>query len=479
MNRLTALPLPAMLLAVGVVATLCPPAAMAQGERRSGDGWLGRLGVVGDGAADDTAAIQKGVDEGIGSLTFPKGVFKLSKPIVIDLDRVGFTSISGDGTARFVMTGAGPAFRFVGTHSGSAAPRDFKPEVWDRQRAPQVTGIEIVGEHPEAEGIEASGVMQLTLSRLVIRKVLHAVHLTNRNRNVIIDACHLYENRGIGVFYDNVNLHQSNIVGCHISYNGGGGIVCRGGDVRNIHIGTCDIESNHAKDGPPTANILIDSTGGKSGIAEVAITGCTIQHNSESPDSANIRIIGRSETAEREGYITITGNILSDVMTNLHLKDCRGVTVSANTCWTGFDQDLLLENCIGIVLSGNSFDRNPRVAYGKTLTAKGGLILRDCADCILQGAHINGVHEHPAGVVVENGARINVSDCVITDCDGAGVLFKETSSSRIAGCIIRDGRPATDGDTTAISVSGGLSNRISGNLVEGRMLVDPRSGKVD
>lgn len=26
-------------------------------------------------------------------------------------------------------------------------------------------------------------------------------------------------NRGIGMFYDNVNFHQSNIVGCHISYS--------------------------------------------------------------------------------------------------------------------------------------------------------------------------------------------------------------------------------------------------------------------
>jgi len=450
----------------------------AQEGRRGGEGRLSRLGIVGDGMADESDALQKAVDSGLGSLAFPKGVFKLSKTVVIDLDKVGFTSITGDGTARFVMAGPGPAFRFVGTHKGSAAPKDFKPEVWDRQRAPQVVGIEIVGAHPEAVGIEADGVMQLTLSRIVVRKALHAIHLVNRNRNVLIDACHLYENSGIGVFYDNVNLHQSNIVGCHISYNSGGGVVCRGGDVRNIHIGTCDIESNHGKEGPPTANVLIDSTGGRSGIAEVAITGCTIQHNSESPDSANIRIIGKSGTAEREGYITITGNILSDVMTNVHLKDTRGVTLSANTFWSGYDRDLLLENCVGVVATGNSFDRNPRTTQGKPGTAKGGVILQECADCIIQSAHINGAHGQAAGLVVENCSRINISDCVITDCDGAGVMLKDTSTSRIDGCIIRDGRNK-EGDTTAITVSGGLGNRVSDNLVEGRMLIDPRSAKVD
>jgi hypothetical protein len=53
------------------------------------------------------------------------------------------------------------------------------------------------------------------------------VHLTTRNRNVLISACHFYHNTGVGVFYDHVNLHQSNIVGSHISYNGGGGVVTR------------------------------------------------------------------------------------------------------------------------------------------------------------------------------------------------------------------------------------------------------------
>ncbi len=333
-----------------LVALAVVTEARGQEGRRGGAGRMARLGVIGDGATDDTEAIQKAVDESVGSLEFPKGVYRLSKPIVVDLAKVGFTSVSGDGTARFVMTGPGPAFRFMGTHAGSAAPKDFRPGVWDRERAPQISGIEIVGAHPEAGGIESSGVMQLTVSHVVIRKVKHAIHLTNRNRNVLIDGCHLYENTGIGVFYDNVNLHQSNIVGCHISYNDGGGIVCRGGDVRNIHIGTCDIESNHGKNGPPTANILIDSTGGTSGIAEVAITGCTIQHNSESPDSANIRIIGTSKSAEREGYITISGNVISDVMTNVHLKNTRGLTLTGNTFWTGYDQDLLIENCASIVV---------------------------------------------------------------------------------------------------------------------------------
>ena len=54
----------------------------------------------------------------------------------------------------------------------------------------------------------------------------------------------------------------------------------------------CDVESNHGKDRPPTANVLIDSTGGSN--AEVAVTGCTIPHNHDAAGSANVRVKGPS-----------------------------------------------------------------------------------------------------------------------------------------------------------------------------------------
>lgn len=274
------------------------------------------LDLVGDGIADEGPALQQAVDAKTGEIRLPRGVYRLSKPIVIDLDRVGPTSIVGDGTAHLVMAGAGPALRFIGTHDGTANPSSVAERVWKNERMPVVDGIEISGAHPEACGIEANGTMQLTITRSTIRRVLHGIHLVGRNRNVIISECHLYENRGAGVFYDKVNLHQSNIVGCHISCNAQGGVVVRGGDVRNIHIGTCDIEGNMGgPESEPAANVLLDSTGGS--IGEVAIVGCTIQHDHISPKSANIRIKGpslaRTFTEEtRDGNITIADNVLSD-----------------------------------------------------------------------------------------------------------------------------------------------------------------------
>src|SRR5947208_3398462 len=50
------------------------------------------FGAKGDGKADDTAAIQELIDAKVGSLRFPAGSYRITRPLVVDLDKVGFTS---------------------------------------------------------------------------------------------------------------------------------------------------------------------------------------------------------------------------------------------------------------------------------------------------------------------------------------------------------------------------------------------------
>lgn len=429
---------------------------------------------VGDGKADDTVAIQHLIDTA-GSVKLAKGTYRLTKTLTVDLTKTGFAALSGDGTARLLMTAAGPALHFIGTHEGSAAPSTFKPEVWANERTPMVDGIEIVGAHAEADGIEATGTMQITLSRVVVRECRHAVHLTKRNRNVLISACHFYHNTGVGVFYDDVNLHQSNIVGSHISYNGGGGVVSRGGNVRNLHIGTCDIEGNHAADGPPSANIELDSRGGS--IGEVAVTGCTIQHTNKSPDSANIRIIGSGKDESllrrvgrehtREGNVTISANVFSDVQVNIEIRHARGMVITGNTFWEGFQHDLLVEDSENIVVTGNNFDRNPRyLVNGFDNAEKNGLVFLRCADCILSSNLISGVWKKRAAVDIESGNRLQISNNSVLDCDGVGIRLEKVTNSMIDGNIIRDDRPADKRSKEPSMVFiGGKANVIGQNVI--------------
>jgi parallel beta-helix repeat protein len=431
--------------------------------------------LVGDGVADDTDALEQAIHAARGHIRLPAGRYRITRTIAVDLARTGYLAISGAGLACLEMAGPGPALRVIGTHFRSADPQGVADQVWEEERMPLVDGLAIVGRHAEADGIQAVGTMQLTLTRLHIRATRHAIRLTGSNRNVIVSDCHVYHNRGVGIYYDDVNLHQSNITGCHISYNAGGGIVSRGGNVRNIHVSGCDLESNMSPDALPTANILIDCQGSTHGTAEVAITGCTIQHNNPSPDSANIRVLGNSQPRGalpvREGNVTITGNVLSDVQVNLHLRHCRGVAVAGNTLWQGYRHNVLIEDCSHIVMGANNLDRNPRYDYGNTQQANNGVLFRRCQDCTVGGLHVTNVWREPAGVILEDCRRMNLTGCTILDCDRAGLLLRNVTRSLVANCLIRDDRPGSQ--SASLRVMGGEGNLIVGNLLDDAPQIDP------
>jgi parallel beta-helix repeat protein len=433
------------------------------------------LGAVGDGIHDDTAALQAAIDSGHAALFLPKGVYRITRPLVIELPKVGFASLRGDGTATLRIEGAGAAIRIIGTHAGTASPPTVKEHVWLKERVPTLEGFEITATHPDADGIEVEGTMQLVLDKLLVRQTRHAVHLIKRNRNVLIANSHFFNNAGIGVYLDAVNLHQINIANCHISSNAGGGVVARGGEVRNLQIGVCDIESNQSADGPPAANVLLDSTGGS--IAEVAITGCTLQHGSKAPNSANIRILGEGLDARmekrtgsprtQEGHITIGNNVLSDVGINLEIRNARGVTVTGNTFWTGFEHDLLVEDSSNIVMGSNNFDRNPRYQFGSVSESeRNGIVLTRTRDSVFQGNIVSGVWRKPAAVHLTACSRMNLTANTILDSDGFGILLENLSHSIVSGNLVRDDRQGAERRSQgALKTTGGEGNVLNANLL--------------
>ena len=423
------------------------------------------FGARGDGLTDDTQAVQRAVDARPWMIYFPPGTYRLTNTVLVDLEKVGPVSIIGSSGVRIVMAGPGPAFRFVGTHQGTAKPETVQPPIWKLQRMPTVEGLEILGDHPEASGIQADGTMKLGVHRVLLRQVRHGVHLVRRNRNVILSQCHIYDNHGVGVYLDDVDLHQINVVGSHISYNQGGGIVSRAGNVRNLQVAGCDIEAN-------VVNILLDAAGSRYGTAEVAITGCTIQHGGR-PDSANIRILGAGEKY-RWGHVCISGNVFSDVDINVHLKDAEDVALTGNTFWMAYQYNLLAENCARLVLSGNVFGRNPGYDYVKQVLPNA-LRLVGCRDVVLQGLMIHDVRQAEAGLVLDDCQRVNVVGCSFVDCAGAGLLLRNGQRCRVSDCLVDHAQPPEG--WVAIRVQGGRDNLITGNLLSGILEMEPASGQ--
>ncbi len=438
-----------------------------------------KAGAVGDGQQDDTAAIQACIARG-GAIIFPPGTYRITRPLEVNLAETGWVSFHGFGTARLQMAGAGPAIRFLGTHTGTADPKRVHPGVWQRERSPLVDGMEIVGDHPEASGIEAIQTMQLTVVNTVIRQTFHAIRLHVRNRNVILSHCHIYENRGVGVFLDDVDLHQINIVGCHISYNAAGGIVVRKGYLRNLQVAGCDIEANMSAETEPTANILIDSRESEYGHAEIAITGSTIQHGSKVPGSANIRFFGQDAKGRLWGNLTIAENVLSDVERNIEIIAARGVCITGNTFWGAVAEDLLITDSRNIVVGPNTFDQNPNYAHQGPY--QGGVSLRNCNDCTLNGLQFADIQAPQAALLIQNCNGINMTNCQLTNCRPVGILLDQVTDSRISDCVVRvtavpPQEPPSAANVSAtqpadvIAIRGiGLKNvMIRGNLLRGKI----------
>src|SRR5579872_91198 len=414
-----------------------------------------QFGAAGDGQMDDTAAIEHALRDGDGILEFPRGAYRITRPIVVRLKDSGPIAVrGGGGTAKLIMAGAGPALVLEATHSKTADPTGFRPEEWLRERMPTVGDIEIEGAHPEADGIQIRGVMQPTLTGLLIRRVKTAIWITGRARNVLISHSHIYNNTGVGIHLDGVDLHQTIVMGSHISYCRLGGVRIEGSEIRNLQITGNDIEYNNNRshkvagaDAEPTAEVFIDCRGGT--VREGTISGNTL-HATFSPGGANIRFIGAGpDKNHKTGLWTITGNLIGSQENNIHLTSARGMTISGNVIYSGHSRNLLIESSRNIAVGTNVFDHNPDYEPKELCT---GIRLVDSVDCSLQGLVIQdcqaGKHTvAEAGPQSRQGLielvrcrRINVSGVQILEPAPYGLFLDDCSDTLVTGCTILENR---------------------------------------
>lgn len=429
-----------------------------------------------DSLPDVTTELQKQIDDRNGSLLLIKQVYRITKPLEVDLEKHGTMAIKAIGGSTIVMDGPGPAIRLKGTHQGTASPKSFKPGTWN-ERMPILTGFEILGAHPEASGIELFQTVGCIVERVSVRWCLHGIHLVERNRNVVVSNTHLYENSGVGLYLDDVNLHQINVCNSHISYNRAGGIVVRDGNVRNLQVTGCDIEGNMPGDETPTktANILIDVSGSpddrSKSIAEIAITGCTIQHSANhsgskekttAPGGANIRLAGKK--IYEIDSVAITGNVLSDTTTNIDISYAHDVAISSNTFFAPKPNNLAVANSQRVVVTGNTF--NPR-----QFKRPGTIRFTNCDDCILASSTIHQFDTPDGAILLDQCSGFSLSGLVLSDC-GSGIVLKNSSQTTIANC--RASRIASGAADLAVDASN-EKIQLLGNGFSGEVRVDPQA----
>jgi parallel beta-helix repeat protein len=429
------------------------------------------FGAVGDGRTDDTAAIEAAIKAAEGTVYFPAGRYRLRRTVLVDLDVVGGASLVGDGSATIIMDAPGPAFHFIGTHDGTAEPDSVHEQVWQRQRLPMVGGLEIRGAHPEAVGLRLEKTMQATLTDLLVRRCNVGIHLVKRNRNLVIDGCHIYDNRSVGIDFDRVNLHQTIIADSHISYNKVAGIRLLGGEMRNFQIVGNDIEYNYDPNRAGSADILIDMRPEGSSFREGTIVGNTIQAR-PSPNGANVRFLG-GRSLHTGGLLAITGNLVGSQTHNIHLKDCRGVTISGNSIYSAAERSLWIEDSANIVAANNSIDWNPD--HKKKHLVDGVLIDR-CRGVILSNTIIEdsfqGSEKSGGAIEVRASRDVSLTNCQVLDFRFRGITLTGAVRCRVTGCSVIERRHAPE-KGTSIVVRGGRDNLIAENTVApGGLLID-------
>jgi len=418
------------------------------------------FGAAGDGSRDDTAALQRAVDEGGGRIVLSAGSYRITRPIEIDLSG-GYRAITGQaGTARILMDGPGPALRIVGHHEGTGNPRSVQPATWDRERMPMVGGLEIVGGHEQADGIELIRTIQAIISAVLIRNCRFGLHLTERNRNFILAGSHIIDCADSGVFFDRVNLHQANLYGNHISFNRRAGIRQLDGDVHNIQIVGNDIEYNAGSE-PPTADVLLEAPDGI--VSEFTIVGNTIQATPQDR-GANVHVVGRPDdglTGAR--LITLASNVLGSRQCNVRIENATRVSITGNTIYEGVTHCLLLERCRSAVVGSNTF---ASILIKRPVEPSNAVLLDECTGCSFTGNVLDRcgkpAPEPAASITLRRCEQVHVASCQLKDPLYEGVALDDATYCKVSDNIVRDSRPERLMEA-AITVSGDSRNNVVDN----------------
>ena len=293
-------------------------------------------GIKGDGVADDTEALQAFISSSGGCAELKPGKYRITAPIYVKTKRLH--KIIGNGSTIIIdadnyASGADViGFDIVGNHTGAADPDKTSTQMFNAgfvMEDVHITSKTGLAWHDNQTGsdvgkglaIRVRTTNMLTLRGCEIYSVNDGIELYGINRNIVIDGCFIYNcwNNGI-VFASNSDLHQINIVGCHISYCKTLIFFDNPQQINNYQISGCDLECSRiypygVTEGTKCCIKLVSTKEIMNG--QIEIVGNTIQAHANRDDGgvdAEYLIDIEGITTGRIGnYISIVGNHLSNV----------------------------------------------------------------------------------------------------------------------------------------------------------------------
>jgi len=410
------------------------------GAAPSGDGFVSVMsfGAKGDGATDDTEAIQAAVDAaaGVGTVLFPAGTFLITARVTLP--------------AESVLVGVGA--EIVQQTAGTAGLRIVGSDV-------TVSGLSITGRHETStyvngeDGIQTDTTVGSPLER------------------IRIDRCRITGWGKYGIWMEHVNrFWVTDCVIDEVGYSGGSFASCTFGQV-------C---------GNSVSNVTAGASGNAYGFAATRITT-----DDANPRSTDISFTNnRFHTIKWEGLDTHGGErIIFDGNT---LTACdRGIAaVSADDelgdatfapldcVITGNTIDSLSDSggkACGVVLSGADVSgeyatgviaNNTITGHGGT-TVLGGVVLQHSKGVVVAGNKLAECNAYGVSLDVDNVGALVASNTFVdvwsSSAYTAGVIVVDSSSVTVTGNVLVDGdKSATHLNESGIYDFGGAA---AGNTV--------------
>jgi parallel beta-helix repeat protein len=205
-------------------------------------------------------------------------------------------------------------------------------------------------------------------------------------------------------------------------------------EVRNIQICSNDIEYNYDLKAKESADVLFDCRAGT--VREGTLVGNTVQAV-QSPGGANVRFLGAKDHPNAVGLFAITGNLLGSQATVLDLHACRGVVISGNSIYSGYQHAIRAEDAEHLVIGANSIDHNPE--YKGNSTDR--VVLRRCRNISITGLVMQ--HTRPPSapttesMEIRDCQNVSVTGNQILNARERGIALAGCSTVRVADCTIR------------------------------------------